>query len=478
MQQKKERLSFEDCFTYLEENVFSLTSPQTQEAFPHSPGRVGLEIEMLTTMTEKDGSIPFPKKTDENKFIFQALKQLGHKFSWEIIEEKHESSPDALIMMKIKDGENLSFEPGGQIEFSSQPYLCLDTADRRLRELQGLLDSVLNPIGAYLVQTGANPWYTAEEIGLQTPKKRYLAMDKYFSSLPASTGRRMMRQTCSIQVCLDFGYTEQNLVKRYLAAQILAPIASAIFANSPFIDRQLSKCLSKRVEIWQELDNKRTGFSDLESISRKMTRSSCIEAYLKYALACPVVFVEALDYLVPSPAITMQTWMEKGIQGVYPSLQDFIGHLTLLFPEVRPRGYMELRGIDCQARAWQIVPAAFYTGLLYDEKNLDFLIQNMKPLLEQLPQNMAIAKHGLTSAHLSVHAKKMMILAIEGLSRLPKNYCANSIGKVLTTFYHRFTERSRTPAQEIIELSNKSGQAYPSINNYFSLEEQWQSLTK
>lgn len=477
MQQKKERLSFEDCFAYLEENLFNLTSAKNQETFPLSPGRVGLEIEMLSTMPAKDGSPPFPKNSQESALIFQALKQLGNKFSWEIIEEKYESSPNALIMMKLKDGENLSFEPGGQVEFSSQPYICLDTADRRLREIQKLLDSVLNPLGAYLVQAGVNPWYSPEEIGLQTPKKRYLAMDKYFTSLPSSTGRRMMRQTCSIQVCLDFGYTEQSLVKRYLAAQVLGPIASAIFANSPFIDRQLSDCLSKRVEIWQGLDSKRTGFTDLESISRKMTRNACIETYLQYALACPVVFVTDLDYQVPSPSITMKEWMEKGFHGTYPGLQDFITHLTLLFPEVRPRGYMELRGIDCQARAWQIVPAAFYTGLLYDEKNLEFLMQNMKVLLAQLPQNMALAKHGLTSPQLGDHAKKMMGLAIEGLGRLPKNYCAKSINKVLTTFYHRFTEQSRTPAQEIIELNRKSGQAYPTINDYFALEDKWQSLT-
>src|SRR3989338_4036275 len=108
-------------------------------------------------------------------------------------------------------------------------------------------------------------------------------MDLYFRGMGSETGPKMMRLSCSIQVCLDFGQSNDLMLKRYLAAQLLAPIGAAIFANSPYLEQKMeANILSHRTAIWRSLDAKRTGFVGLKALNETFTREACVEAYLDY----------------------------------------------------------------------------------------------------------------------------------------------------------------------------------------------------
>ncbi len=474
LQPNGKKLSLESCYEYIDEYVFSLSTKPIPESCRDWPGYVGMEIEMFPVSLEPNTSYP-PLLTSPNP-IPAALEKLARKEGWEPLFEKNAAGDSVILMVKIKNGENISFEPGGQVEYSSQPFLCLDAAQARLLEMQGILEKALHAENISLLQSSVQPWHSVSEIGILTPKKRYLAMDQYFERIGSRTGRQMMRRTCSIQVCLDFGRSEDVMVKRYLVAQLLAPVVAGMFAYSPYVEKTRSEFQSLRTSIWRELDPARTGFSNLQNIQKKWDRASCIESYLDFALSCPVVFVEALGYFVPSQSITMKAWIEQGINGIYPTLHDFIVHLSLLFPEVRPRAYMELRSVDCQARTWQMTPAAFYVGLLYDSQNLENVLNLLLPTLADLNQNMLHARFGLQSPFLSKLAKTLTGLALEGLGRIPKNFCGEQVRRSLSVFYERFTEQGRTPASDLIDRVQKSGRACPTLQDFRSLEAEWQSL--
>ena len=475
LQQNRKILSFRSCYEYLDEFVFNLSAHQFHEKYRDWPGYVGVELEMLPVHLNSTDLYP-PPLSSHNP-VHGALQKLANEQGWELLRERSDfNHNDVMLMIKIKSGETISFEPGGQVEFSSQPFLCLDAAQGRLSEIQHLLEVALAKEHLGLLQVPIDPWHSTDEIGIQTPKKRYMAMDQYFRNIASKAGPQMMRQTCSIQVCLDFGRSDTSLVNRYLAAQLLAPFAAGIFAYSPFVEKKRGDFLSTRTSIWRDLDRGRTGFVGLDRIHRKRDRASCIETYLDFALSCPVVFVEQLGYFVPSKSISMNEWIERGINGIFPTLHDFIVHLSLLFPEVRPRAYMELRSVDCQARVWQIVPAAFYVGLLYDSQNLESALNLLLPTLAQVDQNMLAARLGLQSPALQTVSKKLMELAIEGLGRMPGNFCGEQAGRTLMAFYHRFTGQGRTPAEDLIDSVHKARRLCPSLQDYFRLQDEWQAL--
>ncbi|MBI2603400.1 MAG: hypothetical protein HYW48_10130 [Deltaproteobacteria bacterium] len=470
----KEHLTVEACYEYLEQYVFTLRSSQHQKRHPDWPGQVGIEIEMLPVVVDRASYPRFPESPPFlHREVSTCLKKLSAKNNWELMEEETGRGERFLSLIRLMIGETITFEPGGQLEYSSQPFPCLQDVLQRVDDLQREIESVLQPCGIQLVQMGMNPWHTVDEIGLQMPKKRYLAMDQYF---PSHWGLRMMRQTCSIQVCLDFGNDETALAKRFLAAQLLSPVGAALFANSPCMDRQVNDRQSNRVEVWQNLDAKRTGLIGVRALADKLDKKTCVEQYLAFALACPVVFVTDLAYKVPQPRHSMREWITNGIDGVFPSLQDFIVHLSLLFPEVRCRGYMEIRSIDCQARPWQFAPVGFYIGLLYDQNNLDFVLDLMVPQIPSLDHLNAEAKFGLRDETLKTLASRLMERSVEGLERLREAFTGAGSSQTLRRFHSHFTEKGRTPAQDLTDLLKKKTQAFPTLKDLKELNNRWEAV--
>jgi len=204
-------------------------------------------------------------------------------------------------------------------------------------------------------------------------------MTSYFNRI-GPLGVRMMRQTCTVQVNLDFGSSEAQLARRYATANLLAPFATATFANSPVVDGKSTGHRSYRANIWRGLDRSRAGFPNLDNVFAKMDKASAVQAYFDMVMAAPVVFIAKENYRVPDRTYNFAQWLNDASCKTKPTFADFKTHLSLLFPEVRARGFLELRSVDCQSRSWQEVPTAFYTGLLYDEQSLQKAHDLLTPL--------------------------------------------------------------------------------------------------
>jgi glutamate--cysteine ligase len=303
-------------------------------------------------------------------------------------------------------------------------------------------------------------------------------MDKHFASL-GPYGQRMMRQTCTVQVNLDFGPDDASLAKRYLLSQLMAPVAAAAFAYSPVVDRQRQGIPGFRTRIWRHADDSRTGLPGLDKLCTQVTcggaraRDLCIDTYLEFALNAQVIFVTALGYKVPDRRTTFGEWLEQPIDGVSPTIEDFKTHLTLMFPEVRPRGFLELRSIDCQPRAFQAVPAAFATGLLYEPRTLDSAIELLLPHRAELPRLLARAEAGLADPVLADLAKRLMQLAAVGFSALPPCFKTENGERELAVFRERFTERGLTPGDVLVQRMAEAGEAFPSFETFRALESDW-----
>ena len=464
---------------YINEVIFRLRSGNYQEKYPRWPGMVGLELEMLATNPAKPffktgAPAPIPLQGSSGSVV-STLKELARKRSWTFQDQKGDNNQHMTFRFDMSQQDALTFEPGGQVEFSSRPYPCLQDAVRRLRSIQKLLDQAFSATGWRLTQIGISPWHTPEELGLQMPKPRYRAMDHYFS-MNGPWGQRMMRQTCTIQTCLDFGPDETTMAKRYLAAQLLAPFQTAIFAYSPFADRSLTGMPGFRAKIWRKLDPGRTGLTRLGKIAAQLDKAACVDSYLEFALNARTVFAESAGFKVPHGPLTFAEWMSRSPKSESlpaPTVQDMENHLSLLFPEVRPRGFLELRSADCQARPWQIVPAAFSTGLLYNERSLDQALDRLLPLKDNIEFFQQRAERGLQDPSLARQAKELITLSHEGFKKLPPCFRGEGSEKALEVFASLFTLRGRTPSDDLTEMANRDGTRFPDLSQLMTLEQSW-----
>ncbi len=473
-------LTRDDCRQVVEESVFRLRPPDYCSKYPKWPGQVGLEIEVLALRghaLDQYGKPALVSLHEGQANLGTAIEKIASDQGWNcdyFPEDKQTGTPQMLKGAKLQHGDNLSFEPGGQFEYSSIPYPCLNDALKRMTDVQAIFATHLSEFDIGLLQVGMNPWQTPDEVGLQMPKARYRAMDQYFRRI-GPYGPRMMRQTCTVQVNLDFGPDGSTLAKRYLLGHLLAPIATATFANSPIVDGRLTDYASFRSLCWRHIDPLRTGAPDLTMIAKTLTKQACVDAYLDFLLAAPVIFVTEANYALPQRVTTFAEWLQQPLFGLSPTRADLDAHLSLLFPEARPRGFIELRSVDSQSRVWQAVPAAYYTGLLYDGQALDAALTRLLPLLPELGELLQAAARGLRDQRLGGLALEMMTLAREGFSRLPTCFKGEETERALQVYAQHFVERQRTPADDIVDLAAHGAHNFMTRDFYDQLHASWQN---
>lgn len=476
-QRPEQSMTREDCHAYLDRATFHLRSPDYGEKYPKWPGSVGLEVEMLPVFPpqERAGPPELVRLQGGEPSIASSLRGLAEQRGWKVEDAHDDGAKPDLLKVLLEKNDNVSFEPGGQVEFSSQPYPCLSDAVKRTRFIQNDLDATFANIGVDLLQIGINPWHSVDQVGLQMDKPRYRAMDAYYRQI-GEYGPRMMRQTCTVQVNLDFGPDENSLARRYMGGLLVAPVAAATFANSPFVDGRDTGIAGFRNRVWRHTDPTHTGLPGLESLMNLTTRDECVATYLDFVLSANVVFIASLGYRVPERPVTFGEWLEHPIDGVWPSLEDFETHLSLMFPEVRPRGFLELRSVDCQARPFQVAPASYYTGLLYRDEILDKLIELLMPKRYELRDLLWQAETGLAEEPLRRLAQTVMELAREGFDDLPSCFKTEGSEAALRVFHERFTGEGLTPADALREQARRDGTDVISYSGLKRLEEEWHEL--
>ncbi len=323
---------------------------------PPQDWRIGTEHEKFGYCRDTLKPLPY----EGERSIVAVLSGLRDRHGWTAVEEE-----GRLIGLQ-KDDANISLEPGGQLELSGAPletiHQTCDEVNEHLRQVKDIADE----IGVGFIGLGAAPIWRHEDMPLM-PKGRYRLMDGYMQKVGA-LGTAMMRRTCTVQVNLDFA-SEADMVQKLRVALSLQPVATALFANSPFFEGRPTGFKSFRARIWRDLDPDRTGM--LPFVFRE---GFGFEAWVEYALDVPMYFVYRDGRYINALGQSFRDFLKgelPALPGEKPTLSDWADHLTTLFPEARIKKFIEMRGAD--GGPWRRLCAlpALWVGLLYDQSALD-----------------------------------------------------------------------------------------------------------
>ncbi len=331
---------------------------------PMSDWRIGTEHEKFGFI--QDGLRPLPYEGEAS--VKAMLEGLRDRFGWTpIVEAGH------LIGLK-KGGASVSLEPGGQFELSGAPlehiHETCNEVGAHLTEVREIAD----PLGIGFLGLGASPLWSMDETPIM-PKGRYKIMRAYMDKV-GRLGRQMMFRTCTVQTNLDYG-SEADMVKKFRVSLALQPLGTALFANSPFLDGRPNGFLSYRSQIWTDTDPDRTGM-----LPFVFEDGFGFERYVDYALDVPMYFVRRGGEYLDASGLSFRDFMEGKLPilpGEKPALDDFLDHLSTIFPEVRLKNFLEMRGSDSGPWSRLCAFSAFWTGLLYCPDCLDAAWERVKP---------------------------------------------------------------------------------------------------
>ncbi len=378
-----------------------------------TPRAVGVEIELIPVYT-KTRRPALPRGAGPT--TADIISRVGQRHDW--AEEALEGDPPSW---ELPDGTRISFEPGGQIEISSTPHATASSVIQSTQALISILQAEMAPDGIELVARGVDPYNDINAVPLQLHRDRYERMTGYFESVGPS-GVRMMRQTAALQINLERGEDPQF---RWRLLNDLAPIVTALFANSHDYAGKSTEWASYRSHLWRTLDPSRTGIIYAEP--------GHAEKYLNFALNAFAMHSGGNG----QPYRTFRDWMHE------PEVDrpEWLFHLSTLFPEVRPKEYFELRSADTIEPGLLFAPVVFVTGLVYDQKSSVIATE-----IVGLPDSdllLRAGNRGLKDPELWATAIVLCEFAIEGAARLGEEYISARHREDAWTYFKALRERFR-----------------------------------
>lgn len=272
-----------------------------------------------------------------------------------------------LIGLRHKTGKKgFSLEPGGQFEFDGSPLATVHEVAAQLYSCKDEVQKAAKPLDIDFLTLGTTPLWPREAIP-RMPKKRYAIMAGYMP-LVGEKGLDMMLRTAASQVSLDFD-SEADMVSKLRLSLALQPLVTALFANSPFLDGQPTGWVSTRAACWQATDPHRTGL-----LPFAFEGGMGFERYIDWALSVPMYCVYRSDKCYDVTGASFSDFLAgklPGLEGYYPTENDWNYHLTTLFPEVRLKHVLEMRGADAGPLPMMCALTALWVGLLYDAESLE-----------------------------------------------------------------------------------------------------------
>lgn len=374
-------------------------------AKPATAWKIGTEHEKFGWLT--DSHLPLPYDGPRSiRAIFDALTARG----WQPLSEG-----DKVIGLK-RDRANISLEPGGQFELSGAPLDTLHDTDAELDSHFAEVGAIAGAMGVRFLSVGAAPIWTHEQMPVM-PKGRYRLMTDYMGRV-GTHGTQMMYRTSTVQVNLDFG-SEADMVKKMRVALALQPVATALFASSPFFEGRPNGYRSWRSRIWRDLDASRTGM-----LSFAFEDGFGFERYADWVLDVPMYFVYRDGSYINALGQSFRDFLDgrlPALPGERPTLSDWADHLTTVFPEARLKQYIEMRGADAGPRPMLTALPAFWVGLMYDGGALDAAWDLVRGLDADTRQGLRIAASERALAgeangvRLSDLAREAVALSVAGL---------------------------------------------------------------
>ncbi|MFQ6018772.1 MAG: glutamate--cysteine ligase [Kiloniellaceae bacterium] len=426
---------------------------------PRADWRIGTEHEKFAHTLEDLRPLPY----EGGRSIRAILEGLAARFDWTPIFE--EDRPIALN----KGDCNVTLEPGGQLELSGAKleniHLTCDEVHAHLDQVK----TVAEPLGVGLMGLGFQPKWPRAEIPWM-PKGRYRIMRDYMPK-KGKLGLDMMLRSCTVQVNLDFE-SEADMVKKFRVGLALQPVATALFANSPFAEGRPNGFLSYRSHVWTDTDPDRCGI-----LPFVFEDGMGFERYADYALDVPMYFVYRDGRYIDASGQSFRDFMAgklPALPGEVPTSTDWADHLSTLFPEVRMKHFLEMRGAD--GGPWRSLCAlpAFWVGLLYDQDSLDAawdLVKDWTPeehayLRAEVPRRaLETQLHGATLADV---ARAVLPLAEAGLKRRGVLDRGGDDETQYLTSLLETAESGRCPAQE--KLAAFDGRWGGSVDSVFTEE--------
>jgi len=341
--------SRDELVTYLEAG----SKPETDWSIGTEHEKFGFNV--------KDHS-PVPYYGDRG--IGALLDAHHQRFGWQPIREN--GNVIALSCLDCPKGGTISLEPGGQLELSGAPLATIHETEEELRQHLSQVGEVARELGIGFLGLGFSPTWTLDELSL-VPKERYRIMMRYMPTR-GGHGLDMMFRTATVQVNMDFG-DEADMVQKLRVALALQPVATALFANSPFTEGKPNGFQSYRAEVWRDTDPDRTGM-----LPFAFEDGMGFERYVDYALDVPMYFVYRDDRYIDVAGASFRDFLAgklNALPGVRPTMDDWVDHLSTLFPEVRLKRFLEMRGADAGQFRELVALPGLWTGLLYDRAALD-----------------------------------------------------------------------------------------------------------
>ena len=409
---------------------------------PATEFRIGAEHEKFGFRLGSCEPIPYDGDAGVHA-LMTGLKRFG----WEDVREG-----ETLIGLH-RGGANVSLEPGGQFELSGAPLETIHDIHEETIQHLAEVRAVGQDLGIGFLGLGFTPLWTRAEVPVM-PKGRYKIMREYMPKV-GGLGLDMMFRTCTVQANLDFA-SEADMVKKFRASLALQPVVTALFANSPFTEGRPNGFLSARANVWTDTDPARTGMLDFA-----FHEGFGFEAYARWALDVPMYFAKRGDRYVDLSGRSFRKFIAGDLAelpGERATMKDWSDHLTTLFPEVRLKQYIEMRGADCGPLPMLSALPALWAGILYDPAALQAawdLCRDWTPD-DRLVLRSDAARLGLKAqvAGRSVQAVAQDLLAIarEGLKARARSGEALSDETAYLTPLDEIAQSGVTQAERLLEL--------------------------
>ncbi|WP_422021272.1 glutamate--cysteine ligase [Pyruvatibacter mobilis] len=420
---------------------------------PKSDWRIGTEHEKFGYRIGDFSPMPYDNAPGETGATVKAMLEGMQRFGWEPAYEG--DNVIALLGNEKTRGGSITLEPGGQFELSGAPLETLHQTCDEVHTHLAQVAEIAGEIDAGFIGLGFAPRRTLEDTPVM-PKGRYKIMRAYMSKV-GTRGLDMMFRTATVQVNLDFG-SEADMIEKYRIALALQPLATAIFANSPFKEGKPNGVLSNRAHVWLDTDRDRTGM-----LPFAFEDGFGFEQYTDYALDVPMYFVYRGGDYVDVSGQSFRDFMEgrlKGLEGERPTLDDWESHLTTIFPEARLKRFIEMRGAD--GGPWRRLCAlpAFWVGLLYDDAAQkaawdlvkDWTAEEREALHQAVPAQ-ALNTPFRNGTLLDI-ARDALAIAQDGLKARARTDSIGADERGFLAAIEATLAEGRTPAEELLDNYN------------------------
>lgn len=408
---------------------------------PREGWLIGTEAERFA-VAKADGS-PLPYDGDVS--VVTIFERLIDELGWKP-EREFEDGP---IVALRRHGASVTLEPGSQIELSGAPYPTVHEGKAEYDAHWQELSPFIEELGLTWLGLGCHPFGTVDELGW-VPKLRYEVMRKYLPTR-GSMAAEMMTKTTTVQANLDYA-SEEDAMRKLRAGLRAQPLVTAMFANSPWQEGRRSGFHSYRALVWLHMDPDRSGLLPFAWKDHPTYLD-----YAEWALDAPMFLIKRGADVYHNTGQSFRSFMIDGFRGVIANYNDWVIHLSTLFPEVRLKTTLEYRGADAQNREMAFALPALWKGLLYDEQSfggLETLVDSWSyPEVERHRE--AFARHGVRTRFLgrevSDWAGEILELAEAGLARLDDQNEAGENETVLLQPLRALLEQAKSPADLLLK---------------------------